>query len=142
VKIYVATVQALRKKETQDETQLITKIGEKTSLGLSYFRFIPSYAFDALSCPNWPFSPSNRLTLWITHGSIVMAETTKLYLSHMCHELFVRGFTLSCSELDLIQELEMSNMFEPSQIHDLKWVEHGSCSQGGTFRKWVQVARS
>jgi len=34
VKIYVATVQALRKKESQDETQFTTKIGEKTSLGL------------------------------------------------------------------------------------------------------------
>jgi hypothetical protein len=57
VKIYVAAVQALRrkgkketqdetqfttklrkgKKETQDETQFTTKIGGKTSLGSSYF---------------------------------------------------------------------------------------------------------
>jgi hypothetical protein len=37
VKIYVAAVQALRKKERQDETQFTTKIGGKTSLGLSYF---------------------------------------------------------------------------------------------------------
>jgi len=37
MKIYVAAVQALRKKETQDETQFTTKIGGKTSLGLSYF---------------------------------------------------------------------------------------------------------
>jgi hypothetical protein len=37
VKIYVAAVQALRKKETQDETQFTTKIGGKTSLGPSYF---------------------------------------------------------------------------------------------------------
>jgi hypothetical protein len=37
VKIYVAAVQALKKKETPDETQFITKIGGKTSLGLSYF---------------------------------------------------------------------------------------------------------
>ncbi len=35
MKIYV--VQALRKKETQDETQFPTKIGGKTSLGPSYF---------------------------------------------------------------------------------------------------------
>jgi hypothetical protein len=28
--------------------------------------FIPSYAFDALLCRNWPFSPPNRLTLLIT----------------------------------------------------------------------------
>jgi hypothetical protein len=47
VKIYVAAVQALRKKETHDETQFTTKIGEKTSLG-------PSYAFDALLCPIMP----------------------------------------------------------------------------------------
>jgi hypothetical protein len=28
--------------------------------------FIPSYAFDALLCRNWLFSPPNRLTLQIT----------------------------------------------------------------------------
>jgi hypothetical protein len=38
VKIDVAAVvEALRKNETQDETQFTTKIGGKTSLGLSYF---------------------------------------------------------------------------------------------------------
>jgi len=37
VKIYVAAVQAVRKKERQDETQFTTKIGGKTSLGPSYF---------------------------------------------------------------------------------------------------------
>jgi hypothetical protein len=39
VKIYVAAVQALRKKETQDETQFTTKIGGKISLGSSYISF-------------------------------------------------------------------------------------------------------
>jgi hypothetical protein len=37
VKIYVATVQAIRKKETQDEIQFTTKICGKSSLGPSYF---------------------------------------------------------------------------------------------------------
>jgi len=37
VKIYVAAVEALRKKERQDETQFTTKIGGTTSLGPSYF---------------------------------------------------------------------------------------------------------
>jgi uncharacterized membrane protein (Fun14 family) len=37
VKIHVAAVQALRKKETQDETQFTTKIGGKTRFGPSYF---------------------------------------------------------------------------------------------------------
>jgi len=37
LKIYVAAVQALGKKETQDETQFTTKTGRKTSLGTSYF---------------------------------------------------------------------------------------------------------
>jgi hypothetical protein len=41
VKIYVASMGALRKMERQDETQFITKFAGKTSLG-------PSYAFDAL----------------------------------------------------------------------------------------------
>ncbi len=38
VKIYVAAaVEALWKKERQDETQFTNQIGEKTSLGPSYF---------------------------------------------------------------------------------------------------------
>jgi predicted oxidoreductase (fatty acid repression mutant protein) len=37
VQICVAAVQALMKKETQDETQFTTKIGGRTSLGPSYF---------------------------------------------------------------------------------------------------------
>ncbi len=37
VKIYLAAVQELRKKETQDETQFTTKIDRKTSLDPSYF---------------------------------------------------------------------------------------------------------
>jgi NADH:ubiquinone oxidoreductase subunit 6 (subunit J) len=36
VKIYVVAVQAITKKETQDETQFTTKIGGKTSLSPSY----------------------------------------------------------------------------------------------------------
>jgi hypothetical protein len=54
-------MEALRKKERQDETPFTTKIGGKTSLGPSYFwlvkTFIPSYAFDALLCWILPFSP-------------------------------------------------------------------------------------
>jgi hypothetical protein len=55
VKIYVAVVEALRQKETHDETQFTTKIGgKKTSLGppvISFCKiFIPSYVFDALLC--------------------------------------------------------------------------------------------
>jgi hypothetical protein len=37
VKIYVAAVEVLRKKERQDETRFTTKIGGKTRLGASYF---------------------------------------------------------------------------------------------------------
>jgi hypothetical protein len=55
VKIYVAAVEALKKKERGDETEFTTKIGGKTNLGPSYFvlqNFIPSYTFDALLCRN------------------------------------------------------------------------------------------
>jgi hypothetical protein len=38
VKIYVASVEAPREKERQDETQFTIKIGGKTSLGPSYFK--------------------------------------------------------------------------------------------------------
>jgi hypothetical protein len=37
VKIYVGAVEALRKKERGDETQVTVRIGGKTSLGPSYF---------------------------------------------------------------------------------------------------------
>ncbi len=37
MKIYVAAVQALRKKETEDKTQFATKIVGKSSLGPGYF---------------------------------------------------------------------------------------------------------
>jgi hypothetical protein len=37
VKIYVAAVEALGKKERGDETPFTTKIGGKTSLGPNYF---------------------------------------------------------------------------------------------------------
>jgi hypothetical protein len=37
VKIYLAAIEALRRKERQDETQFITKFDGKTSLGPSYF---------------------------------------------------------------------------------------------------------
>ncbi len=37
VKIYVAAVEAFKKKERGDETQFTTKIDGKTSLGPSYF---------------------------------------------------------------------------------------------------------
>jgi hypothetical protein len=45
VKIYVAAVEALRKKERQDETQFTTKIGGKTSLGPSYFVLVKFSSF-------------------------------------------------------------------------------------------------
>ncbi len=35
--IYIAAVEALGKKEREDETQFTTKIGGKNSLGPSYF---------------------------------------------------------------------------------------------------------
>jgi len=37
VKIYVAALEALRKKERGDETQFTTEISGKTSLGPTYF---------------------------------------------------------------------------------------------------------
>jgi hypothetical protein len=55
VKIYVAAVKAIKEKERQYETQIITKIAGKTSLGpviLLCKIFIRSYLFDALLCRN------------------------------------------------------------------------------------------
>jgi len=53
VKIYVAAVQALRKKETQDETQFTTKIGGKTSLGPSYFILYNFHSQLCVWCANF-----------------------------------------------------------------------------------------
>jgi len=53
MKIHVAAVEALRKKERQDETQFTTKIGGKTSLGPNYFALYNFHSqlhtFDALT---------------------------------------------------------------------------------------------
>jgi hypothetical protein len=66
VKIYVAaTVEELRKKERGNETQFSIKVGGKFWVPV-LCNFISSYAFDALLCRNWLFSPPTRLTLRIT----------------------------------------------------------------------------
>jgi hypothetical protein len=60
LKVYVAAVEALRKKERQDETRELVWVTV-----ISFCKiFIPSYVFDGLLCWNWPFSPPNRMTLW------------------------------------------------------------------------------
>jgi hypothetical protein len=72
VKIYLASVKALREKERQDETQFTIKIGGKNQFGSQLFIslckiFIPSYVFDALlnivGGPNmkyrWSYSQSS-----------------------------------------------------------------------------------
>jgi hypothetical protein len=50
VKIYipVEAVEALRKKERQDETQIITEIGGKTSLGPSYLFGFVKFSFPVM----------------------------------------------------------------------------------------------
>jgi hypothetical protein len=63
VKIYAVAVEALRKKERQDETQFTTKIGGKTSCVKFSFpinRLMPYYAKTGRS------QPPNRETLRIT----------------------------------------------------------------------------
>ncbi len=54
MKIYVATVEALRKKEREDETQFITKIGGKLVWVpvISFCKISFLVAFDALLCQN------------------------------------------------------------------------------------------
>jgi hypothetical protein len=62
-------VEALRKKERSGEISLPPKLVEKLVWVpvISFCKiFIASYAFDVLSCRNWPFSPPNRVTLEIT----------------------------------------------------------------------------
>jgi len=54
VKIYVASVEALREKERQDETQFTTKIGGKTSLGPSYFVLSNFHSQLRAWCPIMP----------------------------------------------------------------------------------------
>jgi len=48
VKIYVAVVQTLRKKEAHDETQFPAKIGGKTSLGPSYYFLFVKFSFPVM----------------------------------------------------------------------------------------------
>jgi hypothetical protein len=51
MKIHVTAVEALRKKERQDETQFITKIGGKTSLGPNYFTLYNFHSQLHVRCP-------------------------------------------------------------------------------------------
>jgi len=65
VKIYVAAVVELMKKERHDENWFTTKIGGKTSLvplNLLCKIFIPGYVSDALLYQNQPFWLPNRQT--------------------------------------------------------------------------------
>ncbi len=63
VKVYVAqpAVEALRKKERQDEIQCTHENWWEKLVWVPVMSFckifIPSYTFDALLCQNWPFSP-------------------------------------------------------------------------------------
>jgi hypothetical protein len=54
-------MEALREKERENETQFTTKIGGNKQDWVPVISFckifIPSYAFDALLCRNWLFSP-------------------------------------------------------------------------------------
>ncbi len=65
-------MEALRKKERQDETQFTTKIGEKTSLGSQLFPFVKfsfpvTHTFDGPIMPKLAvLAPLNHMTLWIT----------------------------------------------------------------------------
>ncbi len=69
VKIYVAVVQALMcKRKHRMKLRSAPKLVWMEKLVwvpvISFGKiFIPSYAFDALLCRNWPFSPPDRLTL-------------------------------------------------------------------------------
>jgi len=60
VKIYVAAVEALRKNETEHETQFTTKIEWRKLVWdpvISFCKiFTPNYAFDGLLYRNWLFS--------------------------------------------------------------------------------------
>jgi hypothetical protein len=56
MKIHVTAMEALRKKERQDETQFTTKIGGKTSLGRNYFALYNFHSQLHVRCPyhqNW-----------------------------------------------------------------------------------------
>jgi len=74
VKIYVAAQQQCRrlgKRKHRMKLSLPPKLVEKLVWVpvISFSKiFIPSYAFDALLCRDWPFSLPNRLTLRITNS--------------------------------------------------------------------------
>ncbi len=75
------------------------------------YNFIPSYAFDALLCRNWRFSPPNRLTLRIT----LMPEA-KLH-----DESLVMAGWVSWESWKLPVEWSISNAYIPSLKDKLKF---------------------
>jgi hypothetical protein len=82
VKIYVATAEVLRKKKRM-KLSLPPKLVENLVwvLVISFCKiFIPNYGFDALLCRNWPFSPPNCVTLWITLIAKKRLKNTQSFL--------------------------------------------------------------
>jgi hypothetical protein len=63
-KIYVAAMERPGKSKEGMKLSLPPKLVEKL-VWVPVISFL-SYAFDALLCPNWPFSPPNRLVLRMT----------------------------------------------------------------------------
>ncbi len=55
--------------------------------------FIPSYAFDALLCRNWPISPPNRLTLQIT---LMYAINQSIVIMHAVGPMMELESALPC----------------------------------------------
>jgi hypothetical protein len=71
VKLYVAAVEAVSKKEKQDETQFTTKIAGKTSFGPNYFALQIIHSQFKCLMPYYVKTSGSRPliaceTLWIT----------------------------------------------------------------------------
>jgi hypothetical protein len=100
VEIYVATMQALKKKETQDETQFTTKIGGKTSLGPSYFLLYSFHSHLRVWCPIMrkpvvlaPWSPD-----FIDNSIISASRFVHKAKSLSCGHWQLDGFTRSVAK--------------------------------------------
>jgi hypothetical protein len=104
MKIYVAAVEALRKKESHDETEFTSKIGGKTSLGSQIFCFIKfSFPVTRLLPYHAETNRSRSLIVGLYEISIVESfrgkkRTRKACFVCLCNEVndYRRSYLQNC----------------------------------------------
>jgi hypothetical protein len=124
MKIYVAAVEALRKKESHDETEFTSKIGGKTSLGSQRFCFIKfSFPVTRLLAYDAETDRSNSTVQSFRGGK----RTGKVCVVYLCEEVndYRRSYLQNCG----LESYKLQNVLGTSVMHACKQASKQSGSQ-------------